>query len=131
MKVNSTKPSFKKMINSSNMLHIKKPFTLDNGYSALVLISFRLNKKIEIFLNYGTFKRYCTGGMVHGTRVKIMVRLDNYGMVWQRCGQASTLTARPNIHSAKVVLCIRWDQLDVVYYEQSKPSETITSGDRY
>ena len=27
---------------------------------------------------------YGTGGMVHGTRVKIMVRLHNYGTVWQR-----------------------------------------------
>ena len=26
-------------------------------------------------------------GMVHGTRVKIMVRLHNYGTVWKRCGR--------------------------------------------
>ena len=39
-------------------------------------------------------------------------------------------TARPNIHGTKVILCIWWDQLDVMYYELFKPSETIT-GDRY
>ena len=36
-------------------------------------------------------------------------------------------TARSNIHGAKVILCIWWDQLDVVYYELLKPSETITA----
>ena len=45
-------------------------------------------------------------------------------------GRASTLTARPNIHDAKVMRCIWWDQLGVVYYELLKPNETIT-GDRY
>ena len=43
---------------------------------------------------------------------------------------ASASTARPNIHGAKVMLCIWWDQLGVVYYELLKPSETITR-DRY
>ena len=45
-------------------------------------------------------------------------------------GHASTSTVRPNIHGAKVMLCIWWDQLYVVYYELFKQSETIT-GDRY
>ena len=39
-------------------------------------------------------------------------------------------TARPNIHAAKVMLCIWWDQVGVIYYELSKPIETIT-GERY
>ena len=43
-------------------------------------------------------------------------------------GHASTSTARPNIHGAKVMLCIWWDHLGVVYYELLKPSETITGG---
>ena len=43
-------------------------------------------------------------------------------------GHAST--AKPNIHGSKVMLCIWWDQLDVVYYKLLKPTETIT-GDRY
>ena len=34
------------------------------------------------------------------------------------------------IHGAKVMLCIWWDQLGVVYYELLKPIETIR-GDRY
>ena len=42
----------------------------------------------------------------------------------------STSTARPNIHGAKVILCIWWDHLGVVYYELLKPNETIT-GDQY
>ena len=67
---------------------------MDNDYSAFVFISFRLNEKykIEIFLNYGTFKRYGTRGMVHDTRVKIMVRLHNYGTVWQRWRRFSRAT---------------------------------------
>ena len=43
---------------------------------------------------------------------------------------ASSLTARSNIHGTKVMLCILWDQLGVVYYELLKPIETIT-GNRY
>ena len=43
---------------------------------------------------------------------------------------ASTSMARPNIHGAKVMLCIWWAHLGVVYYELLKPSETIT-GDRH
>ena len=38
--------------------------------------------------------------------------------------------AKPNIHGSKVMLCIWWDQLGVVYYELLKPTETIT-GDLY
>ena len=39
-------------------------------------------------------------------------------------------TARPNIHGAKVMLCIWWNQHGVVYYGLLKPSDTIT-GDRH
>lgn len=49
---------------------------------------------------------------------------------WGYPGHASTSTAKPNIHGSKVMLCIWWDQLGVVYYELLKPTETIT-GDRY
>ena len=41
-------------------------------------------------------------------------------------GHASTSTAKPNIHGKKLMLCIWWDQLGVVYYELLEPSETIT-----
>lgn len=50
--------------------------------------------------------------------------------VWGKPGQASTSLAKPNIHGSKLLLCIWWDQLGVVYYELLKPNETIT-GDRY
>ena len=40
-------------------------------------------------------------------------------------GQSAKLTAKPNIHSAKVMLCIWWDQKSVLYYELLKPGETI------
>jgi len=49
---------------------------------------------------------------------------------WGYSGHASTLTAKPNIHGSKVMLCIWWDQLGVIYYELLKPSQTIT-GDLY
>ena len=49
---------------------------------------------------------------------------------WGYPGHASTSTAKPNIHGSKLMLCIWWDQLGVVYYELLKPNETIT-GDRY
>jgi len=39
---------------------------------------------------------------------------------------ASTSTAKQNIHGKKLMLCIWWDQLGVVYYELLKPNETIT-----
>ena len=49
---------------------------------------------------------------------------------WGMPGHAFTSTARQNIHGAKVMLCIWWDQFSALYYEMLKPSETIT-GDRY
>ena len=45
-------------------------------------------------------------------------------------GHASMSSARPDIHAAKVMLCIWWDQVGVIYYELLKPNETIT-GERY
>ena len=38
--------------------------------------------------------------------------------------------SRTVILTSKVMLCIWWDQLGVMYYELLKPTETIT-GDRY
>lgn len=49
---------------------------------------------------------------------------------WGKPGHASTSSAKPNIHGLKLLLCIWWDQLGVIYYELLKPNETIT-GDRY
>jgi len=49
---------------------------------------------------------------------------------WGKPGHASTSTAKPNIHGSKLLLCIWWDQVGVVYYELLQPNETIT-GDRY
>ncbi|UYV60194.1 hypothetical protein LAZ67_1000361 [Cordylochernes scorpioides] len=45
-------------------------------------------------------------------------------------GHASTSTAKPTIHGKKLMLCIWWDQLGVIYYELLQPNETIT-GERY
>ena len=45
-------------------------------------------------------------------------------------GHASTSTAKQNIHGKKIMLCIWWDQVGVVYFELLQPGETIT-GDRY
>ena len=42
---------------------------------------------------------------------------------WGVPSHASTSTAKPNIHGSKVMFCIWWDQLGVVYYELLKPTE--------
>jgi len=47
---------------------------------------------------------------------------------WGPPDHASTSTAKPNIHGKKLILCIWWDQLGVVYYELLKSNETITGG---
>lgn len=46
---------------------------------------------------------------------------------WVYPGQPSSPIVKRNIHSAKVLLCIWWDYLGVVYYEFMKQGETITS----
>ena len=45
---------------------------------------------------------------------------------WGNPCHASTSAAKPNIHGLKLLLCIWWDQLGVVYYELLKVTETIT-----
>ena len=40
-------------------------------------------------------------------------------------GQPAKSTAKPNIHGAKVMPCIWWDQKGVLYYELRKSGETI------
>ena len=40
-------------------------------------------------------------------------------------GQSAKLTAKPNIHGAKVMLCIWCDQKGVLFYELLKPDNTI------
>ena len=47
--------------------------------------------------------------------------------LWGKPGHASTSTAKSNIHGKKLMLCIWWDQLGVVYYELLQPNETITA----
>ena len=49
---------------------------------------------------------------------------------WVKSGEAGPLQPKKNIHYAKVMLCIWWDQKGVVHYELLKPSDTIT-GDVY
>ena len=45
---------------------------------------------------------------------------------WRLPGHASTSLARPNIHAAKVLLCIWCCQVGVIYYDLLEPNETIT-----
>ena len=46
--------------------------------------------------------------------------------LWGLPGHASTSSALQNIHAAKVMLCIWWDQAGVIYYELLNPNATIT-----
>ncbi|GJQ73881.1 hypothetical protein Trydic_g18816 [Trypoxylus dichotomus] len=48
------------------------------------------------------------------------------GKSWGLPGHASTSSARRNIRAAKIMLCICWDQVGVIYYELLKPNEAIT-----
>ena len=45
---------------------------------------------------------------------------------WGKLGYASKSVAKLNIHGLKLLLCIWWDQLGEVYYEQLKPTKTTT-----
>jgi len=45
---------------------------------------------------------------------------------WDKSSHASTYLTKPNIHYSKLLLCVWWDQLGVVYYELLKRNETIT-----
>ncbi|VVC34836.1 Ribonuclease H-like domain,Transposase, type 1,Winged helix-turn-helix DNA-binding domain, partial [Cinara cedri] len=49
-------------------------------------------------------------------------RRETYGYP----GHTSSSTALQNIHGLKVMLCIWWDQLGVIYYEQLQRNETTT-----
>jgi len=53
-----------------------------------------------------------------------------YAKPGQSLLSTSTSTSRPNIHGSKIMLCIWWDQKDLVYYELLKPGDSITD-DRY
>ena len=44
---------------------------------------------------------------------------------WGPPGHALTSTAKKNIHGKKLLVCIWWDQLGVMYYELLKLNETI------
>ena len=49
---------------------------------------------------------------------------------WVKTGEPGPSTPKRNIHGSKVMLCIWWDQLGVVYNELLKPGQTIT-GERF
>ena len=50
-------------------------------------------------------------------------RLKSYGPP----GHVPNSTAKPNIHCAKVMLCIWWDQKGIIYYELLNPGQTINA----
>jgi len=51
-----------------------------------------------------------------------------YAKPGQSLPSTSTSTPQPNIHSSKIMLCIWWNQKDLVYclYELLKPDDSIT-----
>ena len=50
--------------------------------------------------------------------------------LWDKPGHTSACAAKLNIQGSNLLLCIWWDQLDVVYQEPLKLTKTIT-GDCY
>jgi len=48
---------------------------------------------------------------------------------WMTPGELST--ARPNRYGRKTMLCVWWDQKDVIYYELLKPGETVNTTECY
>ena len=46
---------------------------------------------------------------------------------WVDPGAPFTLTTRPNWFGRKTMMCVWWDQKNVVYYELSKPAETVNT----
>ena len=50
---------------------------------------------------------------------------------WITPGEPSTSTARLNRYERKTILCVWWDQKDVIYYELLKPGEIYTERYRY
>jgi len=54
-----------------------------------------------------------------------------YAKPGQSLPSTSTSTPRPNIHGSKIMLCIWWNQKDLVYYELLKPGDSITIGIGY
>jgi len=53
-----------------------------------------------------------------------------YAKPSQSLPSTSTSIPRPIIHGSKIMLCIWWEQKDLVYYELLKSGDSIT-GDRY
>ncbi len=49
---------------------------------------------------------------------------------WGKPGHKAVSMPKPNFHGTKVMLCVWWDQLGVIFYEVLKQGETIT-GDLY
>ena len=45
---------------------------------------------------------------------------------WGKPGHESTSSAKPNMLGSKLLLCIWWNQQNVIYYELLKTNETIT-----
>ena len=49
---------------------------------------------------------------------------------WLSPGEVGPSNPRPNRFGRKTMLCVRWDQCGVVYFELLKPDETVNT-DRY
>ena len=77
----------------------------------------------EVLIFYFNMKK--SAAEAHRMRLLLMVRAI---LVKERVVSVFN-ASRTVILTSKVMLCIWWDQLGVVYYELLKPTETIT-GDR-
>ena len=121
-----------RIIRTDSISHFEMPESHGNDSKARKLHSVRVKRRFFCLWTAASDRIGKGFYITFWPATKKEVHCDNpkHIKLWKMPGHASTPTAKPNIHCAKVMLCIWWNQLCVVYYELLKPIETIT-GDRY
>ncbi|UYV73289.1 SURF4, partial [Cordylochernes scorpioides] len=111
------------------------------GCSIMVLLRIRVPLACSLLSSIVIFQlNECVRSGLHGLKVEVLIwktkkdlesHQNEKWVHYDRAtygypGHASSSTAKPNIHDGKIMLCIWWDQLGVVYYELLQMNERIT-----